>query len=374
MSLRDRIREEVANDAPRRIYEIFGVDSNPFPASNQTSANPHRRTNADAEVEDKIVTFLRDKRSQVVVVEGTQGVGKTNFLNHFEHEIQTATVEMDGYYIVRYFADPERSFDGTTRRLFEGLGTDHLQRLADALGDMGKKKRLKAIQAARGYDMQTALSHITRDPSPENLRFMMDWLMGLRILKAHRLALGVQFRLDTVESKTSALRDMIQASVAAGVLKGIFLLLDELEKQDGVLGPVAVVRYLSAVRAIVDALPDRLFLMVGITPDALLRYSVALPALRGRLENKITLEPLSEATDAVELMQFYVASARRSAGKKQEGDGGEQEIVTIEEAEEQFHQLYERGQRRGDDGVRHRAYLHELHKIAEEAIQGASRR
>lgn len=372
MSLRDRIRDEAADDAPQRIYEVFGVDSNPFPASNQTSANPHLRTDADTEVEDKIVTFLRDKRSQVVVVEGTQGVGKTNFLNHFEHEIQMATVEMDGYYVVRYFGDPERSFDGTTRRLFEGLGTEHLQRLADALGHMKKKGRLKAIRAARGHDMQTALSHITKDPSPENLRFMMDWLMGLRILKAHRLALGVQFRLDTVESKTSALRDMIQTSVGAGVLKGIFLLLDELEKQDGVLGPIAVVRYLSAVRAVVDALPDCLFLMIGITPDALLRYSVALPALRGRLENKITLEPLSDVTDAIELMDFYILSAHRSARKRQAGDGGKQEIVTSEEAEKQFHQLYENGQRRGDDGVRHRAYLHELHKIAEKAIQRAN--
>ena len=78
----------------------------------------------------------------------------------------------------------------------------------------------------------------------------------------------------------------------ATVLKGVFLLLDELKKQDGVLGPTAVVRYLSELRSVVDARPHWLFLMLGITPDALRRYSVAFPALRGRLQNQSRWSPL----------------------------------------------------------------------------------
>ena len=113
----------------------------------------------------------------------------------------------------------------------------------------------------------------------ERVRHLSAALRNERIeevLKVHRQSLGVQFRLDTVESRTAALRDLIQVSAAAGVLKGVFLLLDELEKQDGVLGLTAVVRYLSALRSIVDALPERLFLMIEITHDALLRYSARL--------------------------------------------------------------------------------------------------
>ena len=140
---------------------------------------------------------------------------------------------------------------------------------------------------------------------------MMDWLLGQRLLKGHRLSLGVQFRLETVESKTAALRDLVQVSGEAGVLKGIFLLLDELEKQGGVLGPRAIIRYLSAVRAIVDALPRRLFLMIAITPDALDRYSYSLPALRSRLENRIELSPLTEVEEAVKLAQFYIDRAAK---------------------------------------------------------------
>ena len=193
--------------------------------------------------------------------------------------------------------------------MFEELGTDHLKRLA---------KRLKAdtapIEEARGHDMRTALRRLARHGNDESVDLMMQWLLGLRVLKVHRLTLGIQFRLDTVESKTAALRDLIGVSAGARVLKGVFLLLDELEKQDGVLGPAVIVRYLSAVRPVVDAMPNHLFLMIGITPDALRRYSAALPALRGRLQNQISLQPLADVEEAT-LSRGCAAAQRGKCGR-----------------------------------------------------------
>ena len=364
MTLRERIRGASGRGAADRSYDAFGNVANPFRASIQTSANPHRPTEADAEVERRIVTFLRDGRSQVVVVEGTRGVGKTNFLNHFEAEIRDVMRELDGYYMVRYLADPEPAFKGTTRRLFEELGTAHLERL---------KKRLASdrtpIGEARGHDMRTALYRFAKSSDEDTLDLMMQWLLGFRVLKVHRQSLGVQFRLDTVESKTAALRDMIQVSAAAGVLKGVFLLLDELEKQDGVLGPTAVVRYLSALRSVVDALPERLFLMIGITPDALLRYSAALPALRGRLQNRITLEPLADVDEALDLAHFYLGAARRIARSQRDDIGGDEYVLGKRKVERCFDKLLTRAERAGDRGVTQRAFLHELHDLAEKKIQ-----
>ena len=364
MSLRDRIKMAAREGAAERLYRKFGIASNPFPASNQTSGNPHRPIAADKEVETRILTFLHDDRSQVVVVEGTQGVGKTNFLNHVESEVRSAMSELDGYYMVRYLADPEPSFAGTTRRLFEELGTDHLKELASQL-----KADRKPILEARSHDMRTALHRLAKDTSAETLDLMMQWLLGLRVLKIHRLALGIQFRLDTVESKTSALRDMIQVSAAAGALKGVFLLLDELEKQDGVLGPTAIVRYLSALRSVVDALPYRLFLMLGITPDALRRYSAALPALRGRLQNQVTLEPLTDAREATKLARFYMDAARRAASARFKDEGGEDWVISNEQTIGCFETLSERAERIGNVGVRQREFLHRLHVLAEDNIR-----
>ena len=364
MSLRDRLRKSKNTDAIGRLYDRFGVLENPFPASNQTTDNPHHPLSADREAEDLIFSFLDNGGSQVVVVEGTQGVGKTNFLNYCEAEIRDARQELEGYYVVRYLADPEASFDGTTRRLFEELGAEHLGELAAAL-----RSENSPIEEARGHDMRTALRRLSRSDNEGVAERMMEWLLGHRLLKAHRLSLGVQFRLDTVESKTAALRDLVQVSGAAGVLKGIFLLLDELEKQGGVLGPRAIIRYLSAVRAIVDALPKRLFLMMAITPDALERYSYSLPALRSRLENRIELSPLTDIGEAVGLVRFYMDSSRRKARESPAMKGGAEEIVRESEIEDIFRELEDNAKKRGDTGVRQREFLHRLHQLAEKAFQ-----
>ena len=367
MSLRDKLNAQGAGVQVSDLYSRFGVLTNPFPSSSQTSNNPHFHLPADDEAEGRIMSFLRDGNSQVVVVEGTQGVGKTNFLNFFEGEIEEALREREGYYIVRYLADPEASFEGTIRRLFQELGSEHLAKLGKTLQeDSGP------IDVVRSQDMRSALHSLAEvGKEDEHAKLMMEWLLGFRLLKAHRESLNVQFRLDTVESKTAALRDLVLVSSKAGILKGIFLLLDELEKQDGVLGPTAVVRYLSAMRAIIDSLPNHLFMMIAVTPDAMRRYSVALPAFRSRLQNQITLNLLAGASEAVALANFYKEYARDQARKKSSGSPGTNTLVTDQQVEEQFEQLRKLGERRGDIGVRQRELLHVLHTIAERIIQGS---
>src|ERR1035437_8145243 len=152
MSLRDKIKAQIGTSGPLDLYARFGVRVNPFPTASQTANNPHYRLSADDEAESRIVSFIRDHKSQVIVIEGTQGVGKTNFLNFFENEIRTALSERDGYYIVRYLADPEASFEGTIRRLFQELGVEHLGRLAEKL-----RQDNSPLDVVRSQDMRTAL-------------------------------------------------------------------------------------------------------------------------------------------------------------------------------------------------------------------------
>lgn len=369
MSLRDRLRGAGDSGSGDAVFDRFGIVANPFPASNQTSGNPHFPGEADEEAEERIIAFFREGASRVVVIEGTQGVGKTNFLNHFESEIRDALRGREGYYIVRYHPDPEASFEGTTRRLFEELGKDHLSQLAGSLGADDAP-----IEQARGYDMREALRRLSANAGRAEI--MMEWLLGQRLLKIHRQELGVQFRLDTVESKTAALRDMVQVSASAGVLDGIFLLLDELEKQDGVLGPRAVVRYLSALRAVVDALPRGLFMMIAITPDALIRYSGLLPALRGRLEHRIELKTLGSRHAALRLAEFYMETARRKAAVQLGRPTPDRvtKVVNDTDVENRYLTLRQATPQRADKGVRQREFLHDLHMLAEEAIQGVSMR
>lgn len=363
MSLPDRLQGHKARR--RELYERFGVLSNPFPASHQSMGNPRHPEAQDDDAEDRVVEFFRDEASQVVVIVGTQGVGKTNFLNHFEAEIGAALEAQDGYYVVRYLPDPEENFDGTTRRVIEELGRGHLDDLVSQL-----KKDQSHIEQARGHDMRSALWSIVKSDDEEIKQLMVEWLVGLRLLKVHRERLGVQFRLDTVESRTAALRDLAKVSGEAGVLRGIFLLLDEIEKHgDGVLGVRIMMRYLQALRAMIDALPRRLFLMIAVTPDALRRYSESYPALRSRLQYRLELTPLTGAKAARELAKFYLDEARIAAAREGEDSEEKPYILSSNEVTDCFEALEADVQRSGREGVTQREFLHELHQRAEEKLK-----
>ena len=362
MSLRQKLKQE-PHVSQNKILETFGILTNPFPTSNQNSDNPHYPISEDDLAEDRIVTFLRDVNSEVLVVLGTQGVGKTNFLNYLEDEIQNSKAELGGYYIVKYMADPESTFDGTIRTIFQELGTDHLKRIAKALSSSNEP-----LSKVRSYDLRQALLTLSNEiQNDENFDLCLEWLFGLRIFNAHKNGLGITFRLDTLESRTAVLRDYILLSKDLGELKGIFLLLDELEKQDGVLGPRAVVRYLSGLRAIIDALPNYLFMIIAITPDAMRRYSSALPAFRSRLENHIVLHPLNSPEEAQKLADFYSNEAYHAASKRKESFN--KQIITEEEVLNAFDEANERAKRRGDNGVRQREFLNKLHDIVENKFQ-----
>ena len=134
------------------MYKQFGLLGNPFPPASQTAGHPHSRSPADDEIEARVANFINEHRSQVVVIEGTQGVGKTNLLNFWEAEIKDALGDAEGYYVIRYLADPEASFDSTLRRLFQELGVEFVQELGTQLADKGE-----AIEAARNPEIRSAL-------------------------------------------------------------------------------------------------------------------------------------------------------------------------------------------------------------------------
>lgn len=373
MSLRDRLikADKAATGGSKELFQRFGVLGNPFPASSQTTNNPHMAGEADLTIDDKVETFIRDHTSQVVVVEGTQGTGKTNYLNHYEKEIADVASDLSGFYVVRYLADPEASFEGTVRRLIQELGTEHMIKLAEALAEDPT-----AINQARSVELRSALRRLStaqEDDIDETAHAFIDWMLGMRLLKSHRQLLRVNFRLDTVEAKTAALRDIIVVSSAVGTLNGVFLLLDELEKQDGILSATAIVRYLSALRALIDALPNHLFMMLAITPDALRRYGVALPAFRSRLNDRISLQGLEDENDAVKLAKFYVDVAR-AEGERKHGALPKRAntILTDIQIKRIFNSLYEAALKTGDTGLRQRSFLHALHLEAEKRLKSES--
>ncbi len=185
--------------------------------------------------------------------------------------------------------------------------------------------------------------------------------------------LGVQLRLDTVEAKTQALRDMVIVCAKLNLLRGVFLLLDELEKQDYSVSKQLVLRYLSAIRALVDSLPKHLFMLVALTTEAKRRYFGMLPAFAGRLQNSVVLEPLKTEAQALALADFYVEGAKAEAktdATKGKSVPGAQVLLAPQTLRTIFRDLREKSaSEKGLEGVSHRDYLDALHRAAENEIE-----
>ena len=319
MSLRERMGRAPQGNGAASHFETYGVEGNPFPAAGQPSGHPRMEDEIDDEFERRVRDFESAGRpSQIVLIEGTQGVGKTNLLNYYEQQFREFYEGDEAFYIIRYYPDPEPSFDSVVRRIFQGLDNAHFERIGRALADASAETRDDAKEVARNHEVRIVLNGLERAGADaqklsECARLALEWFGGLRILKKHREVLGVDYRLDTVESRTQALRDVVYVSERLGLLKGILLLLDELEKQDYSLSKTPVLRFLSAIRALIDALPRNLFLVLAMTPQARSRYFAMMPALAGRLQDILELSPIERFEQAKVLCNFYIERARESA-------------------------------------------------------------
>ncbi|MDZ7968024.1 MAG: P-loop NTPase fold protein [Nostoc sp. DedSLP03] len=373
----DEATANAPEEQPKLLYKKFGVLSNPFPSAGQTSGHPHMSTEADKQVDAAVKTFYSDRKSHVISITASQGIGKTNLLNAYENALREK-LSPHGFFVIRYVPDPEPFFDPLIRSIFENLGEEYLRRSIDALAKEKQKigdidKLLEFVRMSEIKTMLKALLEVkSEEKRNERISLAYQWLLGLPVRKTHHTELGVNFRLDTVEAKTRALRDIVYLGSQMKTLEGIFILLDELEKQDFSLSKTIVLRYLSALRALIDALPKYLFLMVALTTDALNRYREMLPAIRGRLANEVPLSPIRNDEEAVKLFQFYLESAKSEARKSvqdQKLQAGNDVLLRENDARLVFYRLLE--QRTNIQGVRQRDYLNALYKEANKSIEAS---
>lgn len=370
----DRPEAQPKEDYRKNLFETYGIFDNPFPSAGQTSGHPHMDLSEDKRIEQEIKSFYHDRKSHVIPITASQGIGKTNLLNAYESALKEK-LSATGFFIIRYVADPEPSFDPLIRSIFENLGENHLQNISKELAGLEDKKADKVLTDLRTVETKQVLKALREasknsdDKLTIRVSLAYQWLLGLPVRKSHREELGVQYRLDTVESKTRALRDIVSCSASLKKLEGIFLMLDELEKQDSSLSKTSVLRYLSALRALIDALPRYLFLMVALTTDALDRYREMLPALRGRLANEVQLRPLENEDDALTLCNFYINEAKKRASSEAKAHGwnqGDNDIVADVRGREIFQELSEIST---IEGVRQRDYLNALYREVSENIK-----
>ncbi len=377
MTLREKLGlPDISNNRRQKnLYETYGVLDNPFPPANKTTGNPHHLTEADEEITQRVKRFWETGNSEVVVVLGTQGAGKTNLLEYYQRELPPLLSEQEHYYVIRYYSDPEPDFSAVVRRVFQELGAEHLKKMAQAAAELPAEKRQKAMALVRVGELREALNSLIRWEdkdlkSVEMSKLFLDYLLGQRIYKRHTDELGVQYRLDSTEARTQALHDVVYFSHAVGCLSGVFLFLDELEKIGG-LPTQTTTKYLSAIRALIDALPEHLFLVLAMTPDAHRRYMRDLPALGGRLQNTVELQTLSKEDEALDLYRFYLEEKRADAKQDpitENWQPGQEEPLSTNRIRTEFAAMLKQSPLSALRGVTQRAFLSQLHTMTDKVF------
>ena len=368
MSLRERMLGASWNARQLRMYRRYGVLDNPFPFAGQ----PTRAARLEDAVDDAVVDRFRrfeegGHASQVVTIAGTQGAGKASLLDYYEGQFRDYFRGRISYFVIRHQPD---SVDSALTTILRTLGQRHLESIGRDLARSSDAESTAAKEPARYHDIGIVLDRLERAGASEDrlvecARLAWEWLQGAPASKRYREALGVGFPLDTVESRTQALRDVISVSLRLRLLKGIVLLIDELEKQDYSLSKTPVLRFLLSIRELIDALPKRLFLMLAMTPTARRRYFAMIPAMAGRLQDIITLPPLAEPPEAERLFEFYLQRGRETAGSNPRVQGetqGTSMPFGAGELTDMFYKLRDRSEQRGTEGVTPREYLHRLHQ------------
>lgn len=346
-----------------KLYKSFNIIRNPFPSASSTTGHPHMPIQQDEEIMSKLKSFIAEGDTKLLVVTGTQGTGKTNLLSAYDDLL---TEKMSNKYIIRYLSNPEPTFDPLIKTILTDFGKERIQEIAIKYK---KTSNQDEIDNRFSSDVKTLIKNLSKlegNDLAENCDYAFQWLLGLPVRKVHKENLGIFFRLDTVEAKTRALKDIIEIGVYLESVSGIFLLLDELEKQDGVASPAATVKYLSALRALIDALPKHLFLMLAMTTDAMLRYSEMLPALKGRLATKIELLPIRSHDEAEKLFKFYLNYAEEEAKifaskKMVQEEFSSHHIISQQEFEEIYEKL---SSKTTSEGIRQREFFNALHEKA----------
>ncbi len=387
MSLRERLGIRIGDSAasrnkPRRqlFFERFGFLDNPFPPASQPRGHQHMPTDADKIIESRLQVFVRQNTTQALVVVGTQGTGKTNLLEYYQRELSDIFSEDTSNYIVRYYPDPEPDFSSVVRRIMQEFGSEFLKRIGEALAKKEEEEAKFLLRKIHNPELRLAFKNLASSNIDERdtlAELLLEHLTGLRVFKRHAEALGIHFRLETTEAKTNALRDLIVLSGELGVFNALYLFLDELEKQGTQPQPV-IVKYLSSIRALIDALPNKMFLLIAMSTDARSRYSEMFPALSSRLAEPITLAPVSGVLEANSLIDFYLRIAKKETIDSEEIKNwtqGSEELIVRNEVSEIYELLKNKSEKMGiRGGVTQRQLLNAVFERVEVRFLRSDRR
>lgn len=307
------------------------------------------------------------------VVEAASGLGKSNFLQHLDYELER--LKQAGKLPELRFRYVERQ-PIAARHLVEYLvlmiGTDSLITLL--------AKRPHPPEQIQGTDLgrflgtmaqrsQTLLPDAEKKLTEEAAQFLVRWLCGSLPVATERK----RYNIWSAEKLTPVLafpyiKTLVDMLAAEKILTKLVLLLDEFEDVQ-TLTQSAQNDYINALKGLVNIFNwDRLFVILTGQETVVNTLEQRFPSLQTRWQ-RVKLSPIMQADDAVRLARAYMEHSNREyltiTNTQFSADHLEQLSPSITEIKAAFGELVSRG----EHGVRQRRLLARLHDLMDEKIK-----
>ena len=295
--------------SPKRKYEKYRLESNPFPYVGVPDETLSLYTNRKRELKmiAEVIKVSLGGTSAHIVLVGSYGNGKTHTLKYIKTQMQSQLKDS----IVVYIANPGERLHSLYSNFVYEFGFDQLESLvwrflefcsgeknlrkkvnegevllAEIL-EIGKRRLHNEIKYT---DFATAFLKLTL----EECKFISwRYLCGEPILYEQRKELDVVMLIDNDEK---ALRAFMSLKKILSLLgnKLICLLIDEFEFIV-YLHPLLKQKILNSTRHLIDLNPKGLCLIIGCAPEVWSDILREYHAFSERIFRQITLKALSEA-------------------------------------------------------------------------------
>jgi hypothetical protein len=347
-----------ATQAREAGWRQFGFLHNPYPSRSHPIWDVfYNQAEVRRRFYDDLGEFLRESSTVTLFFTGGNRVGKTHFMEYHRKELTAKLAEREIVVPIAVLSSQSSDFRSLYSQLMEQIDENlRIQsgyRLFEApiAGEVVAK-----IPGLPPGDFRRALQNVTASDSEELRLIFRRWLRGDRIRAPQRSMLGVASIVDSLSQMLNAIEGLVkflllpeELEIENGIqrderlsqCRGILVFLDEFElvwrarrdRRD---------QFLQALRAMIDACPNGLFLCVGMATGMGVEeenVEASYPALFQRLKGAREIPALVQigyVYEAIAYTREFEKFARIEFHKQFPGETGYKDLFTDQEIEAFF--------------------------------------
>lgn len=343
-------------------YETLGYLQNPFPIRGEVRPEIYVERPELESLRQHLLGFLSEKsRGGFWAMEGTRGIGKSNFLQHLDWELQKAHGKLK-YTVHQYIPSRLVAPQQLLEKIIQAIGDDIFYELL--------KNQPILPASSKGTDLARFLKKISESQEPQSLeesaRFLMRWMSGYQTYVHER----EKYNIWSKERMPPAvafpyLRRIVDCLESHGLLNKIILLLDEFEEVQLLKLPVRS-EYIQALKGLINTFNWKgLFIIIAGQEGSFATIGEQYTSLSDRWQ-RANLLPISSATEAVNLANAYMVFAHQAYLKQHQA---EKERQQLSPSDIEIKAIYgDVSSEQGSVRVSQRNILHELYQWVEKRV------